>query len=444
MMKLMKQPTPTVKKPSAKTATSHTMDDANLDLYCKSKIHPIFTDALDVKNIHIVPIYDRTKTISVKEKNDKLFNHKRPTAEIIDGEGFVYVFPGKDYVRHYAKIYRQQGFDVTVHDFDESDIRAAVASVFPKKFPTVDTVVLGYVQPLVDEGEWQGDNDIFWKVQQVGNASVAFVGVEFSYWGDIIYYVIEQLAKKTKQVIYIGKLGSLDKKDIPNKTIASGNISHVDGKEVQWKNIFEKSPLITKGKHISIPSVLDETHQWFLQNRDEYRFVDPEIGWAAKSCQDNDTAFSYLHLVTDNLHGHFIEDLTNERDKNVLEKRLQYVGIIKAILWHAIANEEVSLSAAVLQAQQVRVDRGLMRPLQRDWQACLSFAYHTQEEAWEIVRELPRREWKDQEVVPERLLSEIVDTQIQLLTTLAYAGFSEQDLIDGVLEKLQAKRKDWK
>ncbi|HSW77966.1 MAG TPA: hypothetical protein VLG36_04155 [Candidatus Chromulinivoraceae bacterium] len=106
-------------------------------------------------------------------------------------------------------------------------------------------------------------------------------------------------------------------------------------------------------------------------------------------------------------------------------------------------SEGMSLFTAVLEAQQRRVDRGLMKPLVRDWEACLSFAYHTQEEAWEVVRELPRREWKDQEVVPEDLLSEIVDTQIQLLTTLAYAGFKEQDLIDGVLEKLQAKRADW-
>ena len=38
----------------------------------------------------------------------------------------------------------------------------------------------------------------------------------------------------------------------------------------------------------------------------------------------------------------------------------------------------------------------------------------------------------------------IVDTQIQLLTTLAYAGFDEQDLINGVITKLNAHRPDWK
>lgn len=99
---------------------------------------------------------------------------------------------------------------------------------------------------------------------------------------------------------------------------------------------------------------------------------------------------------------------------------------------------------AVLNAQQLRVDRGLLAPLERNWKECLSFAYHTQEEAWEIVRELPRRQWKDQEVIPENVLAEIADTQIQLLTTLAYAGFNENDLHNAIMTKLNAKRKDWK
>jgi hypothetical protein len=105
---------------------------------------------------------------------------------------------------------------------------------------------------------------------------------------------------------------------------------------------------------------------------------------------------------------------------------------------------EQSLYTAVHIAQQSRVDCGILRPLQRDWQACLSFAYHTAEEAWEVIRELPRREWKDQTVSPDRVLEELADTQIQLYSTLAYAGFTEADLSAAVLAKLQVKREDWK
>jgi hypothetical protein len=103
-----------------------------------------------------------------------------------------------------------------------------------------------------------------------------------------------------------------------------------------------------------------------------------------------------------------------------------------------------SLFTAVQQAQQKRVDRGLLKPLQRDWDACLSFARHTQEEAFEVIRELPRREWKDQTVIPENVLAELADVQIQLLTTLMYAGFTSDDLAQALLTKLGTSRTDWK
>ncbi len=422
----------------------HTMKNEILEKYCKSKVHSLFKGN-DIKKIHIIPQYDRSKNVAVSEKNDKLFNFKRPTAEIVNGEGYLYVFPGEAYVRHYTKIYEQLGYSVQVPDFSQEDIRSAMESVFPQHFPKVDTVIIGYVEPLSGLSDWEGDGDIQWQLQSIKGELVAFVGVKFSYWGDIIYHLTEKLSHYCSKIIYIGKLGSLNIDDQPNKTLATGNSSFVDGQEITWKSIFEYSPLVTEGKHITVPSVLDETQQWFQNNKDIYRFVDPELGWIAKAAQDNHIEFSYLHLVTDNLHGKSLEDLTTERESEVLKKRYQYVGIIRSILWHTLGREkETSIFSAIQNAQQKRVDRGLMRELTRDWAACLSFAYHTQEEAWEVVRELPRREWKDQEVNPERVLSEIADTQIQLLTTLMYAGFTAEELEEAVLEKLDAKRKDWK
>jgi len=66
-------------------------------------------------------------------------------------------------------------------------------------------------------------------------------------------------------------------------------------------------------------------------------------------------------------------------------------GALKCCKSKAGAEQSVSLFSEVLKAQQARVDKGYMEPLERNWKACLAFAYHTQEEAWEIVRELPRR-----------------------------------------------------
>ena len=107
------------------------------------------------------------------------------------------------------------------------------------------------------------------------------------------------LAKYCSTIIYAGKLGSLSSSDIPNATIATGDSSYVDGSLITWNNIFKKSPLTVEGAHYTLPSVLDETAKWYNESKDKYRFVDPEIGWAAKAANDFGLAFSYLHLVTD-------------------------------------------------------------------------------------------------------------------------------------------------
>lgn len=421
------------------------MSAKDLASYCRSKIHPLFHES-DVKKIKIMPKYKRSDAvISNTEKTDKKFNFKRPTASIEHGVGTLYVFPGHNYVDHYKKIYEHMGYSVEAEYPDSQDIDSTVSRTMPSDLPEYsDVIVLGYVEPLAGENDWSGNDDIEWKQINIEGSKTTFIGVKYSYWGDIIYHVISYLASRTNRIIYAGKLGSLAEEDVPNMTIATGDSSVVDGETISWNNLFASSPIVVKGAHCSLPSVLDETHAWFDKHKNTIRFVDPEIGWAAKSCRDNDIQFSYLHLVTDNLHGDFLENLTNERDAKVLEKRMQYVGIIKAIIWHAIIQDKTAIYPAILNAQQQRVDRGLMRPLQRDWAACLSFSYHTQEEAWEVVRELPRREWKDQAVDPERVLSEMADTQIQLMTALTYAGFNEVDLNDAVMEKLGAKRPDWK
>lgn len=52
------------------------------------------------------------------------------------------------------------------------------------------------------------------------------VGCKHSYWGDIAGYIVAALARKgVKRVIYVGKLGTLNKSYAPNGTIATGNKS---------------------------------------------------------------------------------------------------------------------------------------------------------------------------------------------------------------------------
>lgn len=109
-------------------------------------------------------------------------------------------------------------------------------------------------------------------------------------------------------------------------------------------------------------------------------------------------------------------------------------------------NTIVSPYKAVKEAQQKRVYLGILPELKRNWTLALSFLRHTQEELFEVIRELPRREWKNQEIVEERVLEEMADVYIQFLTSLLYTGFTKEELDQALYKKLgQAKhRKDWK
>lgn len=424
----------------------HTMSNAVLQQYCVNKLHTELESS--VKKLHIIPRYDRASIISKSEKSDKRFNWKRPTLQNLDKvNAELYVFPGVAYTKHYAKIYGHLGYDVNVEDVKDNDVAEAVALHMPKQMPCVDTIILGYVEQLIlnSNNTWYNlDKDISWCVETINRKKVMFVGVKFSYWGDIMYHLVAQLSKYTKQIIYVGKLGSLCGIDVPNTTIATGNDSYINGNYVTWSNAFSNVDYAVHATHYTIPSTLDETCDWFYSVRlDYFRWVDPEIGWAALAAQHADIDFSYIHLVTDNLAKEYEANLTNERENPIVAKRKQYIRIIRSVV-RSVVGEMSSLEPDILMAQQKRVDRDIIKPLTRDWKACLNFAYHTQEEAWEIVRELPRREWKEQSVIPEQVLTEIADTYIQLTTTLAYAGYSYEDLRAAVLKKLSIKRNDWK
>lgn len=76
---------------------------SSLRKYIDIKI-PEFIFDNKYKKIIINGCFDRTEGISFKEKNDKLFNFKRPTF-VSKGENiYINVYPGMDYVYHYASL----------------------------------------------------------------------------------------------------------------------------------------------------------------------------------------------------------------------------------------------------------------------------------------------------------------------------------------------------
>jgi hypothetical protein len=132
----------------------------------------------------------------------------------------------------------------------------------------------------------------------------------------------------------VGKVGGLKKDHIPNQTLATGNNSFLDSEYIQWDNLFDfakEEEQVVVGDQYTIPSVLNETKHW-LKMQKAYSFVDSEIGFMAKAALAEKIAFSYLHIISDNLHKGFGEDLSNERAVEVQEKRKALLKKAKVII----------------------------------------------------------------------------------------------------------------
>lgn len=78
--------------------------------------------------------------------------------------------------------------------------------------------------------------------------------------------------------------------------------------------------------------MIQETKDWLSIVKDSFSFVDPEIGYMAEAANCSGIDFSYLHIVSDNLTTKMSEDLSNERDLNVLSKRATLLNEVKSIL----------------------------------------------------------------------------------------------------------------
>ena len=326
----------------------HSMEDS-LFRYLDIKIHHLLKGR-DFDSIIIEGDYDRAACISVNEKRDKLFNWKRPTAKIEGKNLVIKCFPGIDYMVHYSLI-KYYYYFINHRKVPKIIIRfpkgsGRCDSILLKYLSSIrdqDLVILGYVDKLIEDfPPWEGNDNFSWKKLLVYGKKVTILGCKFSYWGDIAGKVVERLAKNgVRRVIYLGKLGSLNINHIPNTNLATGSESFVGGKIVRWDNPFEgyQNDVVKFGRHFSLPSILLETKDWLAEYQDKYDFVDPEIGHMAKAANDNNISFGYMHIISDNLNKNYKEDLSNERDGNVIEKRKKLIDEVRKALAYVIKND---------------------------------------------------------------------------------------------------------
>jgi hypothetical protein len=341
---------------------------ASLPRYLEIKVHQAVLEQV-YNEIIVHGTYSRYASDSIAfdgEKRDKPFNWERPTARAKGKTLYIECFPGYDHIEHYAEIIasylaiREAMGDrltpssrVSFVPASCSDTQLALKATNLDDFPGhgVDTVVLGLVwhlPRLTDNENWSGNGPWQWVLRSFGDRRVAFLGFRPAFWGDIAGEVVHRLACRfnVKEIIYLGKLGVLKPDVAPNRWLATGGMSLVSGRVVEWDNVLSTSverlgkDSTIVGTHVTLGSVLHETKSWHAELVDGIDFVDPEIGMMAQAAIRGGVRYGYLHMITDNLGRKYDEDLSNERKESVLRQRARLHEAVQNIMGDHLSRDE--------------------------------------------------------------------------------------------------------
>lgn len=335
-------------------AHRHTMSAKSLLRYLEIKTHHLIQER-SWPRIVIVGDYDRECVISSNEKNDKLFNWQRPTAEVHGNELLIKCYPGIDYVYHYALIiatylsmrgryFGQVGYELP----NESTCEAAVARLDID--PSADhLVVLGWgLGNFVNGATWTHGHGYAWHRSEVDGRRVLYLGFLHSIWGDIARRVVSRLAALgARRVVYVGKVGSLAPHIVPNMSLATGNSSVMANSRVVWQDFFGNIPAdqpgVHSGVHVTSPSILLEGKSW-LKRQHGNSFVDPEIGPMGRAARSAGIEFGFLHVVSNNLAREYPADLSNERVGTVVERRARLLDRIHEIISRRLQTTDMEIT----------------------------------------------------------------------------------------------------
>ncbi len=326
---------------------------ASLHDYVISKIHPDIQNSSCSRVIVRTPYTrDPPAHISRNEKKDKPFNWQRPTTIAIDSTTIqLNCFPGKDYVKHYAALvatyYALENRSLTTVQYSPPvavECIEAFLSSNLSQMGHIDIVVVGYVHHLGLDDSWEGcpaeSNNLFaWqKPKRTDGVSVSFLGCMVSFWGDISGHLVRalQVLNNVKCVLYIGKTGALSPESEPNRWLATGDRSFLEGRLVEWENVLQRSvrisPRVHDGTHITVSTLLCETEAWLNEWQPRCSWVDCEVGHMAQASSEGRTAFAYLHIVSDNIAIQNPQNLSNERLDEVVSNREHLFRDIRSIL----------------------------------------------------------------------------------------------------------------
>jgi len=286
-----------------------------------------------------------------RDRQQKHFYLHRPKLyKILDlatKESFyaLVVFPGRDYVEHYASMVRC-GFEIleprcTVEKGAECLLRVLW---YPKAFEEMprwcglsefefrpgDVILMGYVAFLrwwmtqepwyeqqtckTEPNKWEEHEACGFSVglQKKYGYRIILFGFHYSFWGDIAKRLVQHFCEcGVSEVIYFGKCATLRKEADIHSIIVSpttygvcsaGNLVH----EVRSppfnpfsEHRFAADLLVLKGSHVSVPTIIGETFEQRDAIGQSYQTLDNEISQMAQVASEKGLRFGCLHFCTD-------------------------------------------------------------------------------------------------------------------------------------------------
>ncbi|MHA7878094.1 MAG: hypothetical protein ACX93T_04230 [Bacteroidota bacterium] len=313
--------------------------------------------------------YKEYASVSFTPTSIKRLNYVRPTFSWVNNGHtlIVKVTPGRDYLHHYAGIlryclyqYRRTGL-LAIYRYPEVEQTIDVWTMLDESLiPKNSVVIIGYVEEaesyLTTQLEqfylFTREENSYYTValyHTCSGESIVFLGVKYSFWGDISATIASKLCKlHVKEIIYISKLGSLrTPKDVYNTVFAptkyiTMNYCDVISITRSTNPIACMFPELDTQCHASVPTVIEEDlmQREVLVNHG-VSSIDNEISQIAYAVSKfnktsiNKVDFSSLHFASDYLRkdtevNHDIAyDLSNHRSKEAVKRR---VNIMKVLL----------------------------------------------------------------------------------------------------------------
>ncbi len=325
-------------------ASDHSMGKS-LHQYVEMKMHHLLLEKKWNKII-VRGAHDRNNAIiSNFEKNGKIENWQRPTAIIRGSEITILCFPGYFYVEHYASLISTflalNDLDpktVVFHYPTEKECWYPVINSGLESVPVSDWLIIGSgLTEIANSEAWQEIGNYTFSQQMLGSVSVTYLLCHHCFWGDTLSRITRYLVSLGhKRVLFTAKVGGIRPDLIPNYHLATGDTTVLDNRVWQWKNIFKniKHPQLAFGTHLNSANTIMETKalHHFIKPFD---FLDSEIGFFIQGSEEAEER-SYLHFISNNLSKEHDENLSNERNPQIIKKRNNLAPIIRSLIQQAL------------------------------------------------------------------------------------------------------------